>query len=111
MLVYLQAPTPVITNANLRHSTDTALTRKPVQLCLFVSLEHSPVHAEVRGRELRLCGQMMHDGWEVERARWEEATRAAHSVQDIGNAVAYLEDWIALDYAPGSDVRSRSWLP
>ena len=56
------------------------------------------------GRELGLCGQMMHDGWEVERARWEEVTRAAQSVQDIGNAVAYLEDWIALDYAPGSDV-------
>ncbi len=48
--------------------------------------------------------QMMHDGWESERVRWEEATRAAHSVQDIGSAVAYLEDWIALDYAPGSDV-------
>ena len=47
---------------------------------------------------------MMHDGWESERMRWEEATRAAHSVQDIGSAVAYLEDWIALDYAPGSDV-------
>ena len=49
---------------------------------------------------------MMHDGWGLERGRWEEATRAAHRVQEIGSAVAYLEDWIALDYAPGSDVGS-----
>ena len=48
----------------------------------------------------------MHPGWELERAVWEDQTRASLSVQEIGNAMAYLEDWIALDYAPGSDVRS-----
>ena len=51
--------------------------------------------------------QMMHAGWGVERALWEDATRAARSVQDIGNALAHLEDWIALDYAPGSNVCLR----
>ena len=48
---------------------------------------------------------MMHSGWDLEKPRWEERTRASRSVQDIGNALAHLEDWIALDYAPGSDVR------
>ena len=51
-----------------------------------------------------MCTQMMHEGWEPERQRWEDATRASRSVQDIGNALAHLEDWIAVDYAPGSDV-------
>ena len=50
---------------------------------------------------------MMHAGWEAERGLWEDATRAARSVLDIGNALAHLEDWIALDYAPGSDVCLR----
>ena len=49
---------------------------------------------------------MMHPGWELERALWEDQTRASRSVQEIGNAMVYLENWIALDYAPGSDVRS-----
>ena len=52
----------------------------------------------------------MHGGWDTERPRWEEATRAAQSVQDIGHAMAYLEDWIALDYAPGSDVGNPIWF-
>ena len=48
---------------------------------------------------------MMHAGWEAERALWEDTTRAARSVLDVSNALTHLEDWIALDYAPGSDVR------
>ena len=48
---------------------------------------------------------MMHTGWEAERALWEDTTSAACSVLDVGNALTHLEDWIALDYAPGSDVR------
>ena len=51
--------------------------------------------------------QMMHAGWEAERALWEDTTRAARSVLDVGNALTHLEDWIALDYAPRSDVRLR----
>ena len=50
---------------------------------------------------------MMHAGWEAERALWEDTTSTARSVLDVGNALTHLEDWIALDYAPGSDVRLR----
>ena len=55
--------------------------------------------------------QMMHSGWDLEKPRWEERTRASRSVQDIGNALAHLEDWIALDYPPGSDVCSSTLPP
>lgn len=68
--------------------------------------EYRSYNAAISSEDVEWALQMMHPGWELERAVWEDQTRASRSVQEIGNAMAYLEDWIALDYAPGSDVRS-----
>jgi hypothetical protein len=48
--------------------------------------------------------QMMHKGWILEKTIWEDKTRGARSLYGISDAMVHLEDWIALDYAPTSEV-------
>ncbi len=48
--------------------------------------------------------KMMHKGWLLERAGWEETCRAARSVFGIADAMVHLEDWINLDYPSNSEV-------
>lgn len=48
--------------------------------------------------------QMMHKGWVLERRGWEERVGSARSVFGVGAAMVDLEDWIALDYPPDTQV-------